>query len=148
MLVSDVMVTDVVTCDVSNTLKTAVEQMLDRGIGSLIVTRAGEPFGIVTETDALIAGTATDRAFADIPLNRVVSHPLVTTTASTTIRKAVDVMAENEIKKLPVVDGLELEGILTRTDVASNYSEFIREAHQLDQRRDHWEARRWDIDDM
>lgn len=148
MLVSDVMVTDVVTCDLSITLQTAVERMLDRGIGSLIVTKAGEPFGIVTETDALIAGAATDRVFADIPINRVVSHPLVTTTESTTIRKAVEVMAENKIKKLPVVDGIELLGIVTRTDIAANYHDFIRDAHQLDQRRDHWEARRWDIDDM
>lgn len=73
MLVSDGMFTGVVIRDVSDTLQTADERMLDRGIGSLIVTRAGIPFDIVTETDASIAGASTGRALANIPLDRVVA---------------------------------------------------------------------------
>lgn len=148
MLVADVMETDVVTCEVVNSLQVAVERMLEEDIGSLIITQEGDPFGIVTETDALIAGAATRRPFADIPLERVVSHPLITISEEATVRKAVSVMSDNEVKKLAVVEGMDLRGILTRTDVAQNYGDFIQEAHQLDERRDHWQARRWDIDDM
>lgn len=57
-------------------------------------------------------------------------------------------MSENEIEKLPVAEGLELQVILTRTDIATHYRDFIQVATQVDQRLDYWEARRWIIDDL
>jgi len=148
MLVEELMETDVVTSDFEGSLQTAAVRMLEHGVGSVIVVRDGNPYGIVTETDALHAGAATKRPFVDIRLARVASHPLVTTTGDTTVRTAVDRMREHDIKKLPVVEDLELRGIVTRTDIAVHYNEFVAEAHQLDDRRERWEARRQDIDEF
>jgi CBS domain-containing protein len=148
MLVEDVMQTDVVTCQDDVSVQTAVVKMLREGVGSVIVTQDGEPVGIVTETDALYAGAATEQPFVEIAVADVLSRPLVTVARDATVRKAVNRMAEHDIKKLVVMDGIELEGIVTRTDVAENYGAFIREVHDLHRQRERWEARKADIDEF
>jgi CBS domain-containing protein len=148
MLVEDVMTTDIATCDATASVQAAAEVMLDRGVGSVVVVRDGAPFGILTETDALHAGVATNRPFEEIPVEAACSRPLVTITGEKTIRAAVSRMADNGIKKLVVVEDLECRGIVTRSDVAANYSEFVREAHELEATRARWEARKADIDEF
>lgn len=137
MLVEDVMATDLVTCDVDGTVRDAVEEMLKNHVGSVIVTDGGTPTGIVTETDVLHAGYVTEAPFGEIPIRDVHSHPLVTTTPSRTLRSAVRQMADEEVKKLPVVDDMELVGILTMSDVMANYGDIVREIHEIEQPRGH-----------
>lgn len=148
MLVEDVMSTDTVTCEYDSSVRTAVVQLLEQNVGSTIVVRDGEPMGIVTETDALLAGVSSRRPFHEIPIADAVSHPLITTTGDTTIRKAIERMTAEGIKKLPVVDGLELEGILTITDVATHYTDIKEEARMVAAQRERWEARKADIDEF
>jgi CBS domain-containing protein len=133
------MSTDLVTCDYDASLQTAVVQLLEENVGSVIVVRDGEPIGIVTETDSLLAGASSKRPFDEIPVKKVVSHPLITTTEDATIRKAVERMQTNEIKKLPVVDGIELRGILTLTDIAVHHSDIVKEARRPTKGRNRWE---------
>lgn len=139
MLVRDVMIEDVVSIPVDASLKAAVKRMLDAGTGSVIVTEDGTPAGIVTETDAMIAGSVTDLPFAEIAVRRVASAPLKTVGPEATLRTAVERMRENDVKKLPVVAGLELVGIVTMTDVVDNYAAIVREAHEQDRQREGWE---------
>ena len=148
MLVEELMTTDIVTCEYGESLQAAVVRLLKEQVGSVIVVRGGEPMGIVTETDSLLAGASSKRPFHEIPIAKVVSHPLITITREKTIRTAVGRMKEENIKKLPVVDGLELEGIITLTDIATNHSEIMQEARTLAEQRDRWEARKADIDEF
>jgi CBS domain-containing protein len=140
MMVDDLMSTDVVTCDYEASVRTAVVRFLEEGVGSVIATREGEPVGIVTETDSLRAGASLKRPFEEIPLKNVLSHPLITTTGETPIREAVRTMKTNDIKKLPVVEGLDVTGIITLTDIAVNYSNIVREIHEQSENRERWEA--------
>lgn len=149
MQVRDLMTTDVVTCPADESLETAVERMLSRRVGSVIVTDGGDPTGIVTETDAMHAGAATDRPFAGIELREVASSPLYTVGPRTTVRSAVQQMQTRDVKKLPVVRQLELVGILTLTDVVYGYSDIVREAQDAATRRQRWETDgdRWALDE-
>ncbi|WP_435064192.1 CBS domain-containing protein [Halobaculum sp. EA56] len=141
MLVRELMTREVVTCEADETVGTAAERMLAEGIGSVLITRDGNPVAVLTETDVLRAGVATGDPLDAIPIPRVASHPLVTTRGDATVRAAVRTMLDNDVKKLPVVDGTELAGILTRSDVVAHYSDFIKEAHQLDAMADEWEPK-------
>ncbi|MFC7137799.1 CBS domain-containing protein [Halobaculum litoreum] len=139
MLVSDLMRTDLVTCAAAASLRSAVERMLASEVGSVIVTSDGDPVAILTGTDVMRATAETGRPLGDIPVRAAASHPLVTTAPGTTIRRAVETMTDNRVKKLPVVDGMDLVGILTQTDVVAHYGDFVREAHRLDAMADAWE---------
>jgi CBS domain-containing protein len=139
VLVSEVMTEDVVAVPVERTLGDAVALMLEHGIGSVIVTRDGDPAGIVTETDVLIAGHETGRPLAEIDLESAMSHPLVTIEPDATIRAAVERMRRSRIKKLPVVDGIEVVGILTQEDVVFAHPDLVREAVRHEERRAEWD---------
>jgi CBS domain-containing protein len=139
MLVEEIMSTDVVTCEPDVTLQSVVVRMLKNTVGSVVVMRDGSPAGIITETDVLQAGAVTERPFVDIPARKVASHPLVTTTGNTSVRGAIDRMQRNEVKKLPVIDGTTLVGIVTQTDVAIHFDDVTAEINERYQQRDRWD---------
>lgn len=135
MLVEDVMETDLVTADIDGSLRDAVGAMLEHRVGSVIVTASGNPTGIVTETDALQAGYLTEQPFDAIALERVMSDSLSTVAPTKTLRFAIQRMAEAGVKKLPVVEDLDLVGIVTMSDVTRHYGDIVREIHDLEHRR-------------
>ncbi|ERH13629.1 MAG: hypothetical protein J07HB67_02671 [halophilic archaeon J07HB67] len=57
-------------------------------------------------------------------------------------------MQRHDVKKLPVVERLELVGILTLTDVVYGYSDIVSGAVDAASRRDRWETDgdRWRLD--
>ncbi|MEZ3144247.1 CBS domain-containing protein [Halobaculum sp. MBLA0143] len=148
MQVRDLMTEAVVTCPADASLETAAEEMIERRVGSVIVTDDGDPTGILTETDAMHAGAVTDRPFAGIELREVASSPLHTVGPRTTVRSAVDRMQSLDVKKLPVVRQLELVGVLTLTDVVYGYSDIVREAQDAATLERRWEtdSDRWRLD--
>jgi signal-transduction protein with cAMP-binding, CBS, and nucleotidyltransferase domain len=58
-------------------------------------------------------------------------------------------MGDDDVKKLPVVEELEIVGILTMTDVVRQQEELLDEAHRLEQGRQGWspERERLNLDD-
>ncbi|MFB6202592.1 MAG: CBS domain-containing protein [Halorhabdus sp.] len=140
MLVEDLMSTDVVTVHVETTLRDAVGKLLDHEVGSVIVcSDEGNPVGIVTESDALRAAYVTEKPFAAIPVSKLAHHPIVTTAPSTTVQQVAAKMADNDVKKVPVMDDLELVGIITLTDVVWHLSDIRAEAGELATAPEQWD---------
>lgn len=139
MFVRDLMTESVVTIENGGTVQEAATQMLRHGVGSVIVTCEGTPAGIVTKSDLLYAGVASDRPFDRIPLETVVSHPVVTVDPDDSVDRAVEVMRENSTRHLPVTADGELLGVITTTDVAvyhRNRSDELAEIRRKQARAD------------
>jgi len=132
MRVSELMSRELVTVPVGATMKGAAGQMLQNGVGSVIVLNDETPAGIVTEMDALRVGYATSRPFEEVPVRKVMSHPLETVEPNKTVRTAINRMKRENIKKLPVTSGFDLVGIITMTDIIFNHGELVNEARQLE----------------
>jgi len=135
MLVRELMTTDLVTAPVETDMQTIAKRMLKERVGSIIITSDGTPTGIVTESDALTVGYAADKPFSAVPVRAAMSHPLVTIEPTATVRAATNRMVDEELKKLPVVSGLDLRGILTMTDIIRAHSELLKEARSIEQGR-------------
>lgn len=138
MLVRDVMTTDLVTVDVDGTVADVVGALLDNEVGSAIVVDDGTPTGLVTESDALRAGLQTGDPLAEIPIRPLCGRPLVTTGPGKTIQTAVRRMIDEDVKKLPVLDDLDLVGIVTFTDVVFHLSDLRKEAADLASEHYNW----------
>lgn len=136
MSVRDIMTTEIVTVPVEETLQETVSRMLANRVGSVIVERAGEPVGIVTETDVLAVGSTFERPFEEIPVSRAASENLVTTGPDTSIEEAIGLLHDHGIKKLPVVEGDDLVGIVTLTDLVYHRHDLAAEAEKLERRRE------------
>lgn len=141
MLVRELMSTDVVTVDEAATLADAAERLLANGVGSVIVVDSdGAPVGILTETDLVRAGYETGRPFADVDVGQIGHRPVITTKPSASISRVAGRMTEEGVKKVPVMDDLELVGILTYSDIVNHLSTIRREASDLAAAREEWES--------
>jgi CBS domain-containing protein len=140
MLVRDVMTTDIVTVPVEATLADAVERLLVNEVGSVVVLADENPTGIVTETDALCAAHETGEPLADIDLRRFCEGPVATTTPDRTVQSVARRMAEEGVKKFPVLADLDLIGMVTLTDIVYHLSDIRTEAQALADRHYDWSA--------
>jgi CBS-domain-containing membrane protein len=118
LAVADVMVKDVMTVDENATVKEAAGVMDKLEIGCLIAVKKGKATGILTERDLLKRIVAASRDATKTKVKNIMSSPLVVVESSTDLEKAVKLMFQMKIKKLPVVDNKRLIGLITLTDVA------------------------------
>ena len=115
--VEKVMSTIVIALDCSMTPKDAAALMAENKVGSVVVTKHGKPFGIVTQSD-IVRWVGRWPKLLETRLANVASVPLIAVGRGTSVEEAARIMIKNQIHKLPVVDGEELLGIATITDLA------------------------------
>ena len=119
--VDEFMTKDIITADEGATVASVVNTMGKERVGSVIVTRNGEPLGIFTERDLLTTFLAKDR-----PLNAAVgegtSSPLITAPAGISVHKAAYIMASKHVRRLPIVKDDKLVGIITARDLVEAYA--------------------------
>jgi len=116
--VEDVMVKEVVKIDANVTIKEAACMMNKFEIGCLIAIGNGRVSGILTERDLLKRVVAEGKDASKIRVRDVMSSPLVVAEPKMDLGEAVKLMFHMKIKKLPVVEGKRLVGLLSLTDIA------------------------------
>ena len=107
---------DVYEVDADATVLEAVQQMVARNVGSLLVTVEGEVTGIVTERDYLRRVTLEDRT-EDAPIREIMSSPLVVATLETTIDECMALMTDRRIRHVPVVEESKVVGLVSIGDL-------------------------------
>lgn len=95
----------------------AAQLMRDNNISSLLV-RHGEDFnGIVTEKDIISQVVAEELYPGDVRVEEIMSTDLVTISQEEGIERAAELMKKKNIRRLVVVDGERVAGIITETDI-------------------------------
>jgi len=119
--VDDFMTKDVVTADEETSVINIARIMGRQRIGSVIITRKGEPFGIFTERDLLTNFLANDKDLF-VEVGPECSQPLTVIPASTSVHRAAATMALKHIRRLPIVKDDKLVGIITARDLVEAYA--------------------------
>src|SRR3989344_7170514 len=106
----------VVDRDVS--LQEAADIMSKKGIGSLLyVDGENKIKGIITEGDLIKNFEKKEN------ISKAMSVSVITVEPSASLEEALEIMKDNKVKRLPVVEKGELQGIITMTDLAANADE-------------------------
>ncbi len=95
----------------------AANVMKERARGSLVVVDGGKPVGIITERDLVRRVIAENKSTAT-KIGDIMSEPLITVGPEATISSAANIMYKNVIRRLPVIEGGRLLGMVTSTDLA------------------------------
>ena len=111
------MIEDVVTIKPSATVKQAAELMNLHEIGCLLVVDQEKPVGIITERDILKRAVCKFKASQKTKVLDLMSRPLITASQQMHAGEAAKLMLERSIKKLPIVEGGRLVGLVTITDL-------------------------------
>ena len=111
----DVMSPDVTAVDHGATVAEAARAMRAAGVGSVVVTRARALVGIFTERDLVAAAAAGVDASRSLARAWMTADPL-TMPSSTPLTEALEVLRQRRHRRLPVVDGGELVGMVSLSD--------------------------------
>ena len=119
MRVSDVMIRTPAFCTPETNLGTAVEILWNRNCGLLpIIDCYGKVISVITDRDICIALGTRNRLAGDLTIADVCAQRAVCCSASEEIRSALAKMAQNKVRRLPVVDAQgKLEGVLSMDDI-------------------------------
>lgn len=117
MRISEVMTEGVITAQADESLRRVGELMRDRNVGSVVVCEHGRPVGVITDRDLALAVVA-DEIDASEGAGTCASRPLVAGEVEMDIEEAVALMVAHRIRRLPVMAGQDLVGIVTIDDLA------------------------------
>jgi len=118
MDVKDFMVKEVITVNPDAKIRDAVELMNKNEIGCLVVTKKGKSVGIMTERDVLKKIVCRSKNPEQTKVSEIMSKPLIVGRVDMDWREAAKLMLDHNIKKLPILDGEKLIGLVTLTDIA------------------------------
>ena len=116
--VKEVMTERPVTLDRAASLAEAAQLMRDRDIGDVIVVEGQDAAGIVTDRDIVIRGVADGADPNRTRVGEVVSGELASVGPDDPVEQAITVMREKAIRRIPVLEGGNLVGIVSLGDLA------------------------------
>ncbi len=117
-VVRDIMTKDIVTIEDGQTALEAARIMSQKGISSLIVVKDGTPKGIITERDFIKKICAKQLQPSEIKIGAIMSRIRTVADPDTPIEIAVQRMANQGIRRLPIMQEGKVVGIITVTDLA------------------------------
>ena len=119
MRVKEIMTMDAKCCDLNASLTEAAKTMWENDCGALPVLKDGkEVVGLITDRDICMAVAMRDRSPSGISVEEILPGVIYSVTPNDDVQKALEVMAEHKVRRLPVVDtDGELQGVLSMNDV-------------------------------
>lgn len=116
--VKDVMSRKVRTIGTDASMESAAKAMARWKIGALVVVDGDAPVGIITEGDiSRMVARGADPGRTSVSTGR---KRLISVGRGERVEVAAKIMAENGIKKLPVMESGKLVGIITQTDIVGS----------------------------
>ena len=113
-----IMSSGVPTVDESLAVSETIDQMVQKGLASVIVTTAGKPRGIFTERDVLKRVAVTEMNTKNTAIKQVMTSPLITMASTDFIRDVLAEMYRRDIRNMPVSgEKGELIGIVSMADI-------------------------------
>ncbi|ENH97736.1 hypothetical protein J416_04201 [Gracilibacillus halophilus YIM-C55.5] len=116
--VQDVMTEDVSYCSKEDQLIDAAKKMKEKNVGAIPVCGSDrELLGMVTDRDLVIRGYAADKS-GSAAIEEVMSDHVYHVEQSASLQEASQIMAEHQVRRLPIVEQNKLVGMVSLGDLS------------------------------
>ncbi|ASN03920.1 CBS domain-containing protein [Virgibacillus necropolis] len=117
--IRDIMTSTVFTIKETQSIQEAGAVMSEHNIGSIpVVNNNGDMVGIITDRDITLRSTAQGED-AQTPISQVMTaQQVVQATPDMDVHEAAELMAQQQIRRLPVVENGQVIGMISLGDVA------------------------------
>jgi len=123
MRIDEVCSRQAVHIPLSCTLQEAAVQMRDQHVGSLIVTEASpvgtRAVGMLTDRDIVLSATAEGADPCQTSVGDVMTRGVITVARQATVGDAMQLMLSHGVRRLGVLDGEALTGVVSMDDIFS-----------------------------
>lgn len=113
----DIMTTGVSVCSPEDNVYEAAVKMKNEDCGAIPICKDDQLLGMITDRDIVIRCIAEKRP-GSTKITDVMSERLITGTPDMSIDQAAKLMAEKQIRRLPIVENNRLVGIVSLGDLA------------------------------
>ena len=117
MQIKNIMTDDVTTIQPDATINEAAQIMKNLNVGSVPVCEGSKPVGILTDRDITIKNVA-DGQNSNTPVKQIMTSDIIKGSPDMSIDEAAEKMANNQIRRLPIVENDNLVGIISLGDLA------------------------------
>ena len=115
MQVRDVMSTNVESCSTNDSIEAVAQKMKSLNVGAIPVVENGQVVGMITDRDLAVRGVAEKRSnVGDV----ATTQSVVTCSPDMSVDEAAALMAQHQVRRLPVVENGQLVGIVALGDLA------------------------------
>ena len=114
----DIMTTGVDYADSSTTVLEVAKKLAAENYGSMPICDGDKLQGMITDRDIVVKVLAEGKDPATTKVIDLVQGEVVTIGADDSIEEAARTMAEHQVRRLPVIDGDKLVGMLAQADLA------------------------------
>jgi CBS domain-containing protein len=123
VLARDIMTPDAECIGEGDSLVDAARKMRDLDVGALpICGEDGRLKGMLSDRDIVVRCIADGGDPRETLVGQLAQGEVVTIGADDDVRDALDTMEKHQVRRLPVIDGYELVGIISQADVARTLS--------------------------
>lgn len=128
--VKDYMTKEINTIDYDVTITDAAKVMAaDKNFGGyVIILKKGKPLGMITERDIVNEIIAKEIDPSKVKVTEIMSTPLITIDPDDDLLKASELMEENNVRKVAVMKGEIIYGIITAKDIAQHGNKYVDRA--------------------
>ena len=111
--------------DLTATVAEAAEMMAKNDYGAMpICNGEGRLQGMLTDRDIVVKVIAAGKDPHACKVEELADQPeVVTIGADDTVEEALRTMKQHKVRRLPVIDGTDLVGMVSQGDIATNYPE-------------------------
>jgi CBS domain-containing protein len=108
----------------NESLADAAKKMVDLDVGALPICGEDNRLkGMLTDRDIVVKAVAQGKSPAEVKAGELGEGKPVTIGADDPAEEALRTMTEHKIRRLPVIDGHDLIGVVSQADVATNLSD-------------------------
>jgi CBS domain-containing protein len=118
--ISEIINKDVKVIDQEQNIFDTSKVMIDNNIGSVVVIDNNDsknPVGIITERDIVRIVSTFSLSDLQVPIRKLMSYPLITLSQNASVLDALKLMYERNIRRVIILEGNILIGIVTENDV-------------------------------
>ncbi|HCR43236.1 MAG TPA: CBS domain-containing protein [Ruminococcaceae bacterium] len=122
MKVQDIMSKELAGSNAGDTVQHAAELMRQYDVGSVPVCSDGKLVGVVTDRDIAIRSAAGGQDPRRQKVADIMSRVPVVGSSEMDVQNAARMMSENQIRRLYIVDGGRLSGVLALGDISTAHT--------------------------
>jgi CBS domain-containing protein len=119
-VVRDIMTPSVASIDQNSSAVEAAKLMQINNVGSIPVCDENGLLGMVTDRDIVLRTVATNCNPSTSKVGDIMTKGVVSVSPETRLRDAAMIMSDNQIRRIPVVEGKKLVGILSLGDLSTS----------------------------
>ncbi|MDF1506715.1 CBS domain-containing protein [Robertmurraya sp. DFI.2.37] len=113
----EIMSDEVECCTLLDNVYEVAVKMKEWNVGAIPIVDGERLVGMITDRDLVIRGIA-EKKPGSTKVEEVMSEELITATAEMSTKDAAELMANHQIRRLPIVEGDKLIGIVSLGDFA------------------------------